>query len=147
MQHMEPLPPLTGADIQEVIDRMNPHMALGTDSWTIPELRLLSPQLLKGLADFYTKAEAVGRWPTALTCAIVALIPKEGAQTEAELRPIGLTPHPLPGLDVCSQAIHTPHGFSAFMGVASFHPPITRGPHGLSRSWQGLSTSISWWFT
>ena len=32
------------------------------------------------------------KWPQILTTAIVALIPKEGAQTEAELRPIGLTP-------------------------------------------------------
>ena len=71
---------------------MNPHNALGTDNWTTPELRLLSPQLLQGLADFYTQAEAEGSWPAVLCSTIVALIPKDGAQTEAELRPTGLTP-------------------------------------------------------
>ena len=69
-------PPLTGADLQDVVDKMNPRKALGTDNWTIPELRLLSPQLLDSLAEFYTRAEAVGRWPSVLESTIVALIPK-----------------------------------------------------------------------
>ena len=71
---------------------MNPHKALGTDSWAVLELRLLSPQLLQGLAGFCSKAEVEGRWPPVLCSTIVALVPKEGARTEAELRPIGLTP-------------------------------------------------------
>ena len=107
VHHHEALPPLTGADIQEVVDNMNPDKALGTDSWTIPELRLLSPQLLESLAEFYTRAEAEGRWPSVLTSTIVALIPKGGAQTEAELRPIGLAPHHLQGVDVCRETPYT----------------------------------------
>ena len=55
-------------------------------------MRKLSPQLLQGLAYFLNKVEQAGRWPAALCVTLIALIPKEGAQTEGELRPIGLTP-------------------------------------------------------
>ena len=92
MQYAAPLPPLTEEDLQEVVDKMIPRKALGADSWTVLELRLLSPQLLQCLANFYNRAEAEGRWPPVLCHTVVALIPKEGARTEAELRPIGLTP-------------------------------------------------------
>ena len=37
-------------------------------------------------------AEQAGRWPPVLCVTLTALIPKDGAQTEGELRPSGLTP-------------------------------------------------------
>ena len=53
---------------------------------------MLTPQLLQALATFYGVAEHTSMWPLALATTLIALIPKDGAQTEAELRPIGLTP-------------------------------------------------------
>ena len=71
---------------------MNPNKALGADSWKIAELRIPSPQLLHGLAGFSSLAEQVGKWHPELCVTLTALIPKEGAKTEGELRPVRLTP-------------------------------------------------------
>ena len=75
-----------------VVGHMNPKKALGADSWRVTELRALSPQLLQSLADFFNLVESTGAWPHILSTTLVALIPKDGAKTEADLRPIGLTP-------------------------------------------------------
>ena len=71
---------------------MNPQKALGADHWRVMKLRILSPQILQALAEFYSLVESSGQWPKVLTTTIIALIPKEGAKAEAEFRPIGLTP-------------------------------------------------------
>ena len=92
LHQAQDLPNITQMDVMQAVDHMNPKKALGADHWRILELRALSPQMLQTLADFYNLVETSMRWPQILTTTIVALIPKEGAQTEAELRPIGLTP-------------------------------------------------------
>ena len=73
------LPPITGVDVMEVVDRMNPHKASGAAKWSVLELRTLAPQLLQALAQFFETAEAAGRWPPELTVTLIALIPKDGA--------------------------------------------------------------------
>ena len=45
-----------------------------------------------GLAHVLNLTEKEGRWPAPLGIILIALIPKEGATKEADLRPIGLTP-------------------------------------------------------
>ena len=42
------------------------------------------------LASFYNVGEKKGSWPASIRNAIVALIEKPGAKTEAQLRPIGI---------------------------------------------------------
>ncbi len=75
-----------------MVARMNPKKALGADSWHVLELRALPKRLLEDLARFLNMVEEAGAWPTELAMTVIALVPKEGAMTEAELRPIGLTP-------------------------------------------------------
>ena len=78
-------------DIPHVLGKANPRKALGADHWHLHELKALPTVFLQGLANFYTRAEQPGAWPRPLATIIVALIPKEGAKTDADLR-LGLTP-------------------------------------------------------
>ena len=44
------------------------------------------------LGRIFNLVESTGAWPHILSTTLVALIPKDGAKAEADLRPIGLTP-------------------------------------------------------
>lgn len=58
--------------------------------WSLAELRRLPGAWIRRLSDFYTEWEAQSAWPESATRAIIALIPKPGAETEGQLRPTGL---------------------------------------------------------
>ena len=87
------LPRIVGGQIREVTRRLPTDKALGLDHWSPGEIRLLANDLTDELADIYNRAEREGRWPELLRNALVAMIPKDGALWEAELRPIGLLPY------------------------------------------------------
>ena len=81
--------------------------------------------------------EQKGKWPRLLTQVIVALIPKDGAKTEADLRPIGLTPI-IYRLWVCVRKKHITAWTRAMYGArflsASDHAWNTRVGQELARS-------------
>ena len=88
----EPPKPIQLSDVRHVLRCVNPNRALGADQWHFRELAALPDQFLERLAKFYNMVEKEGQWPPPLRQTLVALIPKDGAKTELELRPIGLTP-------------------------------------------------------
>ena len=55
------------------------------------------------LADIYNRADREGRWPELLRIALVAMVPKDGALWEAELRSIGLLPCIYKNMDVSEE--------------------------------------------
>ena len=69
---------------------MSKSKARGADSWTPPELQALPDLWLLSLAEFMERWEAQGSWPDSIRHSIIALVPKEGAQHEKGLRPIGI---------------------------------------------------------
>jgi len=87
----EPLKPITAGDIARALKRAR-DKAMGPDQWQVSELRALPAPFLTGLARIFTNAERAGRWPDAMKQVTVALLPKDGARHEGQLRPIGLTP-------------------------------------------------------
>ena len=62
----------------------------GPDGWCPKELEKLPKAWTNQLATFYNQWEARGHWPPAIRRAVIALIAKQGANTEAQLRPIGI---------------------------------------------------------
>ena len=66
--------------------------AKGTDSWSPAELRALSRRHLEVLADILNDIEEKRAWPRGMG-PIVALIPKDGAESEGQLRPIAILPY------------------------------------------------------
>ena len=87
-----PPKPIQLSDVRHVLRCVNPNRALGADQWHFRELAALPGQFLDRLAKFYNMVEKEGQWPPPLRQTLIALIPKDGAKTELELRPIGLTP-------------------------------------------------------
>ena len=71
---------------------MSDGKAKGTDSWIPAELRALPKSHLKALADVLNAVEAEDRWPRGMG-PIVALTPKEGAESEGQLRPTAILPY------------------------------------------------------
>lgn len=57
---------------------------------SLDELRHLPGAWIRRLADFHNEWDSQGAWPEAVKRAIIALIPKPGAETEGQLRPIGV---------------------------------------------------------
>ena len=55
-----------------------------------PELLALPDPWLARLGEFFKRWETKGEWPEASRHSIIALVPKEGAQDEKGLRPIGI---------------------------------------------------------
>ena len=87
------LPPITGARVRAVLNRMTDGKAKGYDSWSPAELRALPDTLLSALAELLNDSEELGKWPSLMGRPIVALIPKPGAEHEGEMRPIALLPY------------------------------------------------------
>ena len=85
-----PLRPITARDVAHALKRAR-DKATGPDQWHMSELRVLPEPFHLGLARLYMQAERDGRWPDAMKQVTVALLPKERAKHEGQLRPIGLT--------------------------------------------------------
>lgn len=83
--------PIAGQDIARVLRRAR-GKAMGPAQWQMSELRALPAVFHVGLARIFNHAERRGRWPSELRHVTVALLTKEGATHEGQLRPIGLTP-------------------------------------------------------
>ena len=81
---------------------------------------------------FYNMVEKDGTWPRPLATVIVALIPKEGAQCEGDLRPRYSPQFTVCG---CVYANHTrQNGRIPFTAPASLRLLIMPGAHGSSRN-------------
>ena len=72
---------------------MSPRKSRGADGWGPHELGSLPLAYLRNLSTLIANWEAAGRWPEELCQILVFLMPKPGAMTEAQLRPIGLLPY------------------------------------------------------
>ena len=84
------LQPITGEQVREVLKRLRTGKAKGADGWSPAELAAFPTSWTDRLAEFYTRWEEEGRWPQALRRSVIALMPKLGAESEAQLRPIGI---------------------------------------------------------
>ena len=65
--------------------------ACGVDGWRTSELALLPVELLDGFAALFNAIEVTGAWPTALTSALVSMLPKSEDLSPTNLRPITVT--------------------------------------------------------
>jgi hypothetical protein len=79
--------------LKRVIWSITTVKALGPDFWSPHELRELPDSWLAALCELLTSFERAGRWPKDLSRSFVALIPKQGASHEGQLRPIALLPY------------------------------------------------------
>jgi hypothetical protein len=86
------LDPITWEEIESVVNHLSDGKAKGTDSWSPAELRALSRRHLEVLADILIDIEEKRAWPRGMG-PIVALIPKDGAESEGQLRPIAILPY------------------------------------------------------
>eukprot|EP00972_Heterocapsa_arctica_P018715 2768944-Heterocapsa_arctica.AAC.1 len=84
--------PITEDEIRRVVNRLVDGKAKGVDGWSPAELRSLSREHLQGLAELLNLIEKQQKWPNVLN-PIIALIPKEGAESEGQLRPIAILPY------------------------------------------------------
>jgi hypothetical protein len=84
------LEPIQGDQVRDVLKRLKSGKAKGMDGWTPMELEALAPQWTDQLARFYNRWEQQGAWPPTIRNAVIALIEKPGAKSEAQLRPIGI---------------------------------------------------------
>ena len=87
------LAPITGDRVRRVIRHLSDNKAKGKDSWSIPELRALSKADTDALAQFYNNCETERKWPRNSLRPIVALLDKESAIDEGDLRPIAILPY------------------------------------------------------
>lgn len=86
------LAPVKGQAIREVSRRQGRGKAHGADGWGPAELRAL-PETWPGKLGVLTGCwEGEVKWPATLCNVVFAVIPKAKADTEAQLRPIGLLP-------------------------------------------------------
>eukprot|EP00972_Heterocapsa_arctica_P024358 3593191-Heterocapsa_arctica.AAC.1 len=86
------MPLITEDEVRRVVNKLADGKAKGVDGWSPAELRSLSRTHLKGLAHCLNKVEQYQRWPHGLH-PIIALIGKEGAENEGQLRPIAILPY------------------------------------------------------
>eukprot|EP00972_Heterocapsa_arctica_P049478 7282586-Heterocapsa_arctica.AAC.1 len=84
--------PIRADEIIIVVNRLTDGKAKGVDGWSPAELRALSQTHTQGLADIVNKLEEFKHWPEGLN-PIIALIPKDGAGNEGQLRPIAILPY------------------------------------------------------
>ena len=84
------VPPIQGDQVREVLKKLKSGKAKGPDGWTPRELEALPPKWTDQLARFYNRWEERGARPPSIRSAVVALIEKPGAKSEAQLRPIGI---------------------------------------------------------
>eukprot|EP00972_Heterocapsa_arctica_P094632 13954074-Heterocapsa_arctica.AAC.1 len=86
------MPLITEDEVRRVLNNLTDGKAKGIDGWSPAELRALSNTHIKGLADILNKVEKYQRWPHGLH-PMIALIAKDGAETEGQLRPIAILPY------------------------------------------------------
>ena len=77
--------------LREILKKMKVHSAHGVDGWRVQELRNLPDVLLNRLCDLFRLVEETGRWPSAMTTALVIMIDKGGGLKAGDLRPITVT--------------------------------------------------------
>eukprot|EP00972_Heterocapsa_arctica_P092571 13651610-Heterocapsa_arctica.AAC.1 len=85
------MPLITEDEVRRVVNNLADGKAKGVDAWSPAELRALSRSHIKGLTGILNKVETYQRWPHGLH-PIIALIAKEGAENEGQLRPIAILP-------------------------------------------------------
>ncbi len=71
---------------------MSAHKASGPDGWTVSEFKALPGVFWEAAAVLLEQVENLGRWPAQLDHSLVALLPKPGARSPGDLRPISLLP-------------------------------------------------------
>eukprot|EP00972_Heterocapsa_arctica_P037343 5495965-Heterocapsa_arctica.AAC.1 len=86
------MPLITEDEVRKVVNNLADGTAKGIDGWSPAELRALSKSHIKGLTDILNKVEKHQRWPHGLH-PIIALIAKDGAENEGQLRPIAILPY------------------------------------------------------
>eukprot|EP00972_Heterocapsa_arctica_P111287 16385342-Heterocapsa_arctica.AAC.1 len=79
-------------EVRKVVNNLADGKAKGVDGWSPAELRAPSRTHIQGLTDILNKVEKYERWPHGLR-PIIALIAKEGADNEGQLRPIAILPY------------------------------------------------------
>eukprot|EP00972_Heterocapsa_arctica_P025561 3762618-Heterocapsa_arctica.AAC.1 len=85
------MPLITEDEVRRVVNNLADGKAEGIDGWSPAELRALSRTHIKGLTDIFNKVENNKRWHGLHP--IIALIAKEGAEHEGQLRPIAILPY------------------------------------------------------
>eukprot|EP00972_Heterocapsa_arctica_P015304 2254414-Heterocapsa_arctica.AAC.1 len=76
-------------EVRRVVNNIADGKAKGVDGWSPAELRALSRTHIKGLTDILNKVDKYKKWTHGLH-PIIALIAKEGAEHEGQLRPIAI---------------------------------------------------------
>eukprot|EP00972_Heterocapsa_arctica_P026493 3902113-Heterocapsa_arctica.AAC.1 len=88
-QHM---PLITEDEVRRVVNNLADGNAKAVDGWSPAELRARSRSHIKGFTYMFNNVENNDKWPQGLN-PIIALIPKEGAGNEGQLRPIAVLPY------------------------------------------------------
>eukprot|EP00972_Heterocapsa_arctica_P043686 6449403-Heterocapsa_arctica.AAC.1 len=83
---------ITEDEVRRVINRLADGKAKEVDGWSPAELRAHSRTHIQGLANVLNHIEQSETLPEGLN-PIIALIPKEGAPNEGQLRPIAILPY------------------------------------------------------
>eukprot|EP00972_Heterocapsa_arctica_P059739 8809656-Heterocapsa_arctica.AAC.1 len=86
------MPLITEDEVIRVVNNLADGKAKGVDGWSPAELRALSRTHIKGLTYILNKVENHRTWPKGLN-PIIALILKDGAENEGQLRPIAILPY------------------------------------------------------
>eukprot|EP00972_Heterocapsa_arctica_P024084 3548722-Heterocapsa_arctica.AAC.1 len=86
------MPLIAEDEVRRVVNNLTDGKAEGVDGWSPAELRALSRSHIEGLTDILNKVEKYQRWLHGLHT-ILALIAKEGAENEGQLRPIAILPY------------------------------------------------------
>eukprot|EP00972_Heterocapsa_arctica_P107123 15783462-Heterocapsa_arctica.AAC.1 len=86
------MPLITGNEVRIVVNNLADGKAKVIDGWSPAELRAISRTHIKGLTDILNRVKKYQRWPHGLH-PIIALIAKEGAEHEGQLRPIAILPY------------------------------------------------------
>eukprot|EP00972_Heterocapsa_arctica_P036618 5390575-Heterocapsa_arctica.AAC.1 len=80
---------ITADTIRRVVNRVVNGKAKRVDGWSLAELRALSQTHTQGLSAILNNIEKVKKWPEGVN-PIIAIIPKDGAGNEGQLRPIAI---------------------------------------------------------
>eukprot|EP00972_Heterocapsa_arctica_P031023 4564146-Heterocapsa_arctica.AAC.1 len=86
------MPLIIEDEVRRVVNNLAGGKAKGVDGWSPAELRALSRTHIKGFTSILNNVEQYQRWPHGLH-PIIALIAKEGADNEGQLRPIAMLLH------------------------------------------------------
>ena len=86
------LPPISGAELQDVAQRLQRTSAAGADGWRAAEIRALPFEFWERLAQMIQVCERLGQWPAALRIGVVSLLPKAEATAPESMRPVVLLP-------------------------------------------------------